>query len=292
MKEVKKMSDCQHNAPEREPNAGDVQTQGQQLDEQTREMLLDKLTDSFFCEGDPDIEAIEKCLAELEAAGVECEAVDVEQGLKNFHERFAPLFEDDVKLVAEKKKPSRFRRSLARIAIIVAALCAFVFTAQASGLDIIGAIARWTSEQFSFVKTDEEKDERMEGLSYTSLDAALIDAGITEQLGPAWFPEGTELKELRVKEDTGIIGFFASYAVDDEEFFVSIRSATDTPYMETEINGANVEIYTVGEIDHHIMTDVKQKKATWNNGTWECRISGNISHDDLLMMIDSIYKGE
>ena len=284
------MSDCQHNAPEREPNAGDVQTQGQQLDEQTREMLLDKLTDSFFCEGDPDIEAIEKCLAELEAAGVECEAVDVEQGLKNFHERFAPLFENDVKLVAEKKKPSRFRRSLARIAIIAAALCAFVFTAQASGLDIIGAIARWTSEQFSFVKVDEEKDERMEGLSYTSLDAALIDAGITEQLGPAWFPEGTELKELRVKEDTGIIGFFASYAVDNEEFFISIRSANVTPYGEIEINDPNVKVYTVNDVEHHIMTDVEQVKATWNNGSWECFIAGNLDEETLVLMIDSIYE--
>lgn len=286
------MSDCQHNAPEREPNAGDVQTQGQQLDEQTREMLLDKLTDSFFCEGDPDIEAIEKCLAELEAAGVECEAVDVEQGLKNFHERFAPLFEDDVKLVAEKKKPSRFRRSLARIAIIAAALCAFVFTAQASGLDIIGAIARWTSEQFSFVKVDEEKDERLEDLPYETLYSALIDAGVTEQLVPVRFPERTELKEIQIRQETGELFFFATYELAGEKFFISVRSATDTPYMETEINDANVEIYTVGEIDHHIMTDVKQKKATWNNGTWECRISGNISHDDLLMMIDSIYKGE
>lgn len=283
------MSDCQHNAPEREPNAGDVQTQGQQLDEKTREMLLDKLTDSFFCEGDPDIEAIEKCLAELEAAGVECEAVDVEQGLKNFHERFAPLFENDVKLVAEKKKPSRFRRSLARIAIIAAALCAFVFTAQASGLDIIGAIARWTSEQFSFVKVDEEKDERQEK-PLESLQAALDEYGIEEKLSPTRFPKGAELQEIRVKEDTGIIGFFASYAVDGEEFFISIRSANVTPYGEIEINDPNVKVYTVNEVEHHIMTDVEQVKATWNNGSWECFIAGNLDEETLVLMIDSIYE--
>lgn len=286
------MSDCQHNAPEREPNAGDVQTQGQQLDEQTREMLLDKLTDSFFCEGDPDIEAIEKCLAELEAAGVECEAVDVEQGLKNFHERFAPLFEDDVKLVAEKKKPSRFRRSLARIAIIAAALCAFVFTAQASGLDIIGAIARWTSEQFSFVKVDGEEEANgvREGVKYDTLQAALDEYGIIDKLLPTRFPNGTSLGEVNVliSEDSPV--FFGMYLLPDGKFYISIQSVQNIPYSEVEINNLDVEIYEIEGIKHYLMTDVKQHKITWYNGIWECYISGDLTKDELFAMIDSIYE--
>lgn len=281
------MSDCRHNAPNREPQAGDVQIQRQQLDEQTREELLDKLIDCLYSfEDESDMAALDQCLEELDAAGAKREPFDVERGLQDFRERFGDALEGSAQNV---KKQTRYRRPLARIAIIAAALCTFVFTAQASGLDIIGAIARWTSEQFSFVKVNEEKDERQEQ-SFDSLQMIVEASGITDKLAPTRLPEGATLKELRVKEDTGIVGFFASYTLDNEDFFISIRAATDIPHSEVEINDPNVEIYMAGGIEHHIMADVKQNKVTWTNGVWECYIAGSLTRDDLIVMIDSIYE--
>ena len=154
------MSDCRHNAPDRGPNTGDVQTQWQQLDQPNSEELLDKLADCLFSpEGETDIASIDRCLAELEAAGAPAEAFDVEQKLKDFHERFDEAFESSPRDI---KKATRSRRPLARIAIIAAALvCAFSVTAQATGFDIFAAIARWTSETFSFVKVGEEQGSRV-----------------------------------------------------------------------------------------------------------------------------------
>lgn len=281
------MSDCRHNAPNREPQAGDVQIQRQQLDEQTREELLDKLIDCLYSfEDESDMAALDRCLEELDAAGAKCEPFDVEQGLQDFHERFGDALEGSAQNV---KKQTRYRRPLARIAIIAAALCAFVFTAQASGLDIIGAIARWTSEQFAFVRENEKKDERQE-LSFDSLQMIVEASGITEKLAPTRFPEGATLKDLRVKEDTGIVGYFASYALENEDFFISIQNVMDTPPSKVEIDNSDVETYVAGNINHYIMTDVQQNKATWHNGTWECFIAGDITKEDLLMMIDSIYE--
>jgi len=81
------MSDCRHNAPNREPNAGDVQTQWQQLDEQDREKMVDRLIDCLYSvEGETDIEELDRCLEELDAAGAVCEPFDVERGLKDIHE--------------------------------------------------------------------------------------------------------------------------------------------------------------------------------------------------------------
>ena len=58
------MSDCRHNAPNREPQAGDVQIQRQQLDEQTREELLDKLIDCLYSfEDESDMAALDPGLA-------------------------------------------------------------------------------------------------------------------------------------------------------------------------------------------------------------------------------------
>lgn len=282
------MSDCRHNAPNREPAAGDVQTKRQQLDEQTREKMVDNLIDCLFgYKGESDIAAIDQCLEELEAAGAVCEPFDVEQGLKDFHERYAAAFEGSLKPV---KKPSRVRRPLARIAIIAAALCAFVFTAQASGFDILGAIARWSDEQFSFVKVGEAEKEPERDADLYSLQSTLDEYYIAEKLIPTRFPEGAELVDVRVQEEKSGVAISATYVLSEEKFYISVRQTGGVPHMEIEINDQNVEPYESGGIVHHLMSDVRQRKVMWYNGDWECYIAGDLSRNDLLEMIDSIYK--
>ena len=282
------MSDCRHNAPNHGPDSGDVQTQWQQLDQANREELLDKLADCLFSlEGDADISSIDRYLEELEQAGAQSEVFDVERSLQEFHERYAPAFENSPS--GAKKRNSRVRRPLARIAIIAAALCTFVITAQASGFDILGAIARWTSEQFAFVKVDEAKDKHYDGV-YTSLQDALDEWNIIEQLAPTKFPDGTILSDLMVRREKDGLLISGKYTLREEMFRISIRKVTEAPHLDVEINAEDVEIYLAGGIEHYLMADVKQRKATWNNGNWECRISGDLSREELLFMIDSIYE--
>lgn len=282
------MSDCRHNAPDRGLNTGDVQTKRQQLDEQDRERLLDQLIDCLYSiEGDTDTSAMNRCLEELEVAGVLCEdEFDVERGLRGFHEKFGTV--SDEKKAVQKK--TQVRRPMARIAIIAAALCAcFAATAQASGFDLIGAIAKWTSEKFAFVKVDSEKTERQENSS-DSLQNALKDNRIEERLAPTWFPEGSELFDLQIREKKGSTMISATYSLRGELIFISMQNIREIPYMEIEINNADVETYWAGGVEHHLMDDVKQRKVTWHNGTWECYIAGNLTREDMLLMIDSIYE--
>lgn len=282
------MSDCRHNTPNRGPDAGDVQTQWQQLDEPSNEELLDRLVDCLYSfEGDTDISSIDRCLEELEQAGAPAEYFDVEQSLQEFHERYAPAFESSSR--AAEKRGSRVRRPLARIAIIAAALCAFVVTAQASGFDILGAIARWTSEQFSFVAVGDEREDAP-GQEHKSLKATLEKCQIVEKLVPTKFPAGTELDRILVKQDEVVWAISATYVLESEPFYISVRKIEGVPYTEVEINDSDIEIYSVGGIEHHIMADVKQNKVSWQNGPWECYIAGNLSREDLTMMIDSIYE--
>jgi len=280
------MSDCRHNAPNREPEAGDVQSQRQQLDEPTREQLVDRLVDCLFSfEGESDLEALDRCLEDLDKAGAVLEDFDVEQGLKDFHERFGDAFESEPQ---KSEKNVRSRRPLARIAIIAAALCAFVFTAQATGLDIFGAIARWTSEQFSFVREGEIKGPDQK-LAFDTLQDALDQCEVTEKLSPTKFPEGTEMTDIRlIREKDGVV-ISSTYEFGEKKFYISVERIVGAPHMEVEINEADVEVYEIEGIHHHIMSDVKQRKAIWHNAGWECRISGNLTDEELLRMIDSIY---
>lgn len=282
------MSDCRHNAPDHGPNMGDVQTQWQQLDPPNNEELLDRLADCLYSlEGDADIASIDRCLEELEQAGVPGEVFDVERSLQEFHERYTPAFETSAS--ANKKKGSRVRRPLARIAIIAAAICAFMITAQASGFDILGAIARWTSEQFAFVKVDETKDNHEEGM-YRSLQEALRDGKVEERLAPTKFPKGAVLSDLMVRQEKENVAFSAEYTLGERKFHIFICKVSEAPYMEVELNTPDVEVHIAGQIEHYLMADVRQRKADWHNGPWECYIAGDLSREELLLMIDSIYK--
>ena len=279
------MSDCRHN-PGREHRVGDVQTKGHQLDERSDKETIYKLVECLYGSDEVDIEAIDRYLDELDQTEEEPEEFDIEMGLQQFHQRFDTAFE----YRSEEVKPARKRRPLARIAIIAAAMCTFIFTAQASGWDIFGAIAQWTSEQFSFVTASDQKDDAPETREFASLQEALDYGGVSERLCPTKFPDGTKVSSVLVRKDTGILMFSASYALSGQMFYISIRKVTGTPYSEVEINDPNVEVYLAGGIEHHLVRDVRQRKADWYNGSWECYIAGDISRHDLLLMIDSIYE--
>jgi hypothetical protein len=52
-----------------------------------------------------------------------------------------------------------------------------------------------------------------------------------------------------------------------------------------------VTVYEKEEITHYIMTNLSQYTAAWLNGDLECSIFGDISKEDIIRMIDSIYGG-
>lgn len=48
--------------------------------------------------------------------------------------------------------------------------------------------------------------------------------------------------------------------------------------------------YVVRGIQHYIVDDGAQTKIVWANGNFECRICGDISEEEAIAIIDSIYK--
>ena len=279
------MSDRQHK-PGCELETGDVQTQGHQLDAEPDEEVLYKLIDCLYgSDGEADIAAIDRYLEELDQSQEEPDEFNDEEGLQQFHDQFDKFFEYRL----EEFKPARKRRPLARIAIIAATMCIFLVTAQASGWDIIGAIAQWTSEQFAFVTSGEVRGEQQEDATYASLQEALNFWGVPEELSPTKFPDGSKVSIVQARKENGRVLFSASYDLDGEAFYISIRKIISRPYGEIEINDQNVEIYKVNGIDHYLMTDENQNKVMWRNGEWECFIAGDLSRSDVVTMIDSIY---
>lgn len=256
-------------------------------EESRREQLLDQLLDCLERHsGDRDLSDIDRCLEELERAGAEAGSMDVEQGLEQFHRRFEAAFESRVK----EKKPAGKRRILTRLMVVAALVGTFSLVAQGSNWKIFSAVASWTGEQFSVLTPGEKRGIVPDGKEYTSLQEVLEDYDVTEPLLPTWFPEGMQVADVMVKGGQEYLCFSAVYTCGEERMVLSLREVGTVPASVVEIDDSGVEVYVSGNAEHYIMRDVKQIKATWYRGSWECSISGGVDKGDLLKMIDSIYR--
>ena len=288
------MPDCQHQSHGLKESG--VQNQRQPNAEE-REKLLDALTDCLdHMETDSDVEALERRLAELDPDDTMIEGFDVERSLDEFHQKYGtpdsptPAQSDGTK-AAQKKSP--IWKRYARIAIIAAVLCSLILAAQANGFNFFQAIAQWTSAQFHLewlIQKDADTNDT-NSAQLQSLRETLDFYGISVPLIPNELPEGSELEKISTREEREYLLITADYKIPNGSMFITIRSKTEvTPFSEVEKNDEDVEIYDVGGIEHHIMTDVAMTKAVWQNGEWECRITGDLSRDELYTMIDSIYE--
>ena len=89
-------------------------------------------------------------------------------------------------------------------------------TSYAFGYDLWGAFAHWTRETFGFAyvtPTDHPK-------SYSSLQDALSDYGITEPLTPTWIPDGYTLQSVDISETPIKTKFLAVYRNNNKELTI------------------------------------------------------------------------
>lgn len=291
------MSDRQHDAHSFGQGMSDVQSQRGQPDK-SREDLLDDLAD--LLEGldtETDVDALEACLQELEQYGELAPDFDETQALNDLYKKYESY--ELVSSNTETPKPSERKsgkskafRYTARIAVIAAIIGSLIAGAQAVGIDIFEIIARWTSGQFYLERTNDPQTQVSGSPSegeYQSLQEALDAYGIQAALAPTYLPEGAVLESINLHEMKDSPMFTAFYKVPDGQLSIRIRQGADAPLSEVEKDADAVDIYPIKEITHYIMQDIARQKAVWHNGTWECRITGDISREDLLAMIDSIY---
>lgn len=192
------------------------------------------------------------------------------------------------------KKSLRFK-----IAVLVAAALALLLcgTAMANGLSVFQTIAKWGAEAFGLAWVS--NDERESGADVTEYDPfrALRMAVAEEsdvQAVPTWAPSETEaVGDISVIERTKCIRIQGNYKTGDKQFAIRIQIYQEVPenYNGTyERDELLEDEYEVGGITHYIMDNNGNAGAVWTNGQIEGAIQGELSVDDLLEMIDSIYK--
>lgn len=184
------------------------------------------------------------------------------------------------------KRSRRFRpRKILIVAAVLVLMFGSMLTAQAAGVDVFGAIGRWTEEKFHFdIVQDNDR---------TSLfQETATQAKIPQDFVPTWVPDGFEGAEPQVDTVenymTSIICVYSNqektYSVDIEHYY----NKADIETLVIEKDDTNVCSYESNGKTFYIMSDTEYLTATWTDGTFVETISGQLSMDEIKTIIDSI----
>lgn len=205
--------------------------------------------------------------------------------------------------------PQRISRTFLKRLLLVAAtisvLLAGMVTAQAVGMDVFGALAKWTDEIFRFVSPVGEYGEQGTELKqaainsdaqelHDALQAALDECRITENLAPTWFPEGcvmVEGPEATTTEYTEKV--CCKYQICDDTYFEYTVQRYDMPaspgLASTEKDNGSVEQHLANGRLFYIISNNGNLTAAWSDGeSLSLKVFGTMSNENLKQFLDSI----
>ena len=271
------------------------------LDQLSMEQL-EELLRADFASSDPENEQavfhILEVMEKREKENPSGRLPDVDQAWQEFQKYYnIPEGEGEslypIRNTQEKRSasvPTKTRRVFRpRKILVVAAVLILMFggmlTAQAAGVDVFGAIGRWTEETFHFdIVQDNDR---------TSLfQETATQAKIPQDFVPTWVPDGFEGAEPQVDTVenymTSIICVYSkkekTYSVDIEHYY----NKADIETLVIEKDDTNVCSYESNGKTFYIMSDMEYLTATWTDGTFVETISGQLSMDEIKTIIDSI----
>ena len=183
-------------------------------------------------------------------------------------------------------------------AAVVVALFAPMVVAQAAGLDVFGALGRWTDEHFGFVvsspvpgsgSTSRETEDPL----VAEFRAALEEHGIYEDLVPTWYPEGFEPVNgvESVSDSMGSAVWVTFLHEDGRSFMVSVDYYNAPEEIENRIfekDDTPVEEYLSNGKNFYLLSNLQTDTATWSQGNLVWSIQGKLSQDEIKNIIDSI----
>lgn len=205
--------------------------------------------------------------------------------------------ENDPTLLAEPTadRPKRILlRKVMRTAAVMAAaiaLClALMVGAQATGVDVFGALARWTDETFRFEAWSAEPDY-CEAL-HDTIQEALDAQGISGEFVPTWYPNGFSITNTMTMEDE--LGVSIRILLSDEferPMGISVDQYKAKDFIDSqtfEIEADSVAEYPSKGRVYYILSNKSSVTASWSDGVTVHTIWGELEEKNIKLMIDSI----
>lgn len=274
----------------------------EELRNENTETLLNRLEATMESE-EIDVDEISLILDTLdEVVPLEMPVETPEEALQKFKEKYGPLL--DAYSAMEKRKPRPVGRRILHVAM-AACLCVVMLgiVAQASGIDLIGRFLEWHEETFVFRGKSGQMvlDSVSEG-EYASAEEAAVAYGIADPVVPQWIPARFGIQNVQVKELSNGVNITTRYVSDDEQKVVlKVYLSRDDIILDDGQPDAHSEHSNFTQKpDYHEKNGVvffltnnnSQLRATWEAGVCTCSINGDLSRDEIIRMIDSIFLEE
>ena len=249
-------------------------------------------------EPNPDRKTLEEAFELFETKYMP-KAIAIRETIHNAENQEATCSGSDVSVRSESTEdkgkvismPRRMRRLVSTAAVIVLLIVGSSVTANAMGIDLWKVVVNWTQETFHFsgnqeaMPTAPEKDNHQE---YTSLQEALNLHYITLPLVPTCLPHGYELLDIKVNVSPVQEVFLGIYHDNGKKLKVQIKKFIDADPQQIEQSDALIEAYESDGIVYYIFADNQQLRAVWIVEKYECYISGELTIDEMKMIVDSI----
>ena len=272
------------------------------------ERALDDMTEETY-----DPEVIQAYLNALENKTPVPPHPDAEESRRELERKIQSIREDpSTERQAGMKRAVRLR-SILRVSLAAALLTACLFgamvAAQAAGIDVFGAVARWT-EVFSFgnipaqsgpgttTTTLSEQPDLQEPLSEKAAEipeeAEEMQAILEEDGQVMYFPQipdNFELSysDLYIDPLTGEADLAIEYRDDDIYIAYGVIQHQGDPSGIYEKTDDPVEQYQFNGITHYIFNNSENITVTWLSGPLEYSIWTSDMSYDLKALIQSMY---
>lgn len=201
--------------------------------------------------------------------------------------------EEDIESAPTRKANVIPFKRIAAVAASLVLVFSLSTTANAfSFKDVWNAMVTWAQETFSFSMGVEVSEPTPQELAeYESLQEVLSQNNRDEISIPVIFPEGFFLEDIIIDENPLQEIYLAIYNNGERRFKISVKSFRNSRPEEIEVSGNLIEKYSSAGIEYYIMQNNDILQAVWISDTFECYIAGDLSINEIKMMIDSIEKG-
>lgn len=188
-----------------------------------------------------------------------------------------------------KSKTGKSKRKAIRWAVAAAAvICLFVVPAL--GGEGMESLISWTKETFS-LRGGNGIDEEQSKIAFSDLEEkveALTDLPVL----PMWYPEGSALMQVEENQVSTSRDIVAVFERSGKQYSLGITVYNTVPdhVGGYEKNEGTPNEYFHNGIPHYIMGNTEWNVAVWLNENVECFIQGDLTEEELIKMIDSVYE--
>ena len=212
------------------------------------------------------------------------------EAYQEFQQHYLPMVEAESK-PGRKSNIVYFRR----IAVVAASLVlVFSLTTTANAIsfrDVWNAVVNWAEETFSFSMGVEISEPNAENaLEYINIFDALQEVDMDVAI-PTWIPSGYQLDDIIIDTTPVQEIVVAIYINDSNMVKITVKSYLSGEPEQLEKSTDLEELYSFSGNDYYIMHNNDVTQAAWIADNYECHIVGNLSVEEIKLMIQSIAKG-